>query len=117
MDRLGARLIICVEGDDKSYVLWNGTESYYTKLRAAYGDILKRNETEYLFFSFFTLCAATLEYSLNFILTDYCLNKFGHESYRSYAEGYINLSFQKKLQMIPFIISDSKLKFNQNSST
>ena len=117
MDNFTARLIICVDGNDKSYVLFNGTEVYYTKLRTAYSDILKNKKTKYLYFSFFTLCAATLEYSLNFILTNYCLNNFGHERYKSYAEGYINMSFPKKLLMTPSIISNGNLIFNENTLT
>ena len=57
---------------DKSYYLWNGTETYYKKLRAAYTDILNDLNSEYFYFGFLTLYAATLEYSLNFILADYC---------------------------------------------
>lgn len=115
MNQLSARLIINVEGKDKSYILWNGTESYYEKLRTAYRDINTEKDCEYLHFAFFTLCAATLEYSLNFILTDYCVNHFGHENYKKYAEGYINLSFPKKLLMSPTIVSNGKLKFNEKN--
>lgn len=112
-----ARLIVSYDGSDKSYVLWNGTESYYKKLRAAYTDIVNDKESEYLYFGFFTLCAATLEYSLNTVLTDYCVNKFGHENYKSYAEGYVNISFAKKLLMSPHIISDGVFQFNENNSS
>lgn len=117
MDNLAARLFICIEGSGKSYVLWNGTETYYKKLRSAYTDILKSSETEYLHFSFFTLCAATLEYSLNFILTNFCLDHFGQDKYKSFAEGYINMSFQKKLLMTPSIISNGKLTINESGQT
>lgn len=109
-----ARLIINVHGDSKSYILWNGTESYFKKLRTAYQDIKDEKNSEYLFFGFFTLCAATLEYSLNFILTDYCLNHFGLENYKSYAEAYIKLSFPNKLLMCPSIISNGKFRFKQD---
>lgn len=112
-----ARLIISYDGLDKSYILWNGTESYYKKLRAAYTDILNDKESDYLYFGFFTLCAATLEYSLNTVLTDYCVNKFGHDNYKSYAEGYINISFAKKLLMSPHIISDGEFCFNEDNSS
>jgi len=34
-----ARIKLNIEGDDKSYFTWNGTEEYYEMLRAAYLDI------------------------------------------------------------------------------
>ncbi|HNX66223.1 MAG TPA: hypothetical protein PKH02_05035, partial [Bacteroidales bacterium] len=108
-----ARLIINLTGD-KSFYLWNGLETYYKKLRAAYTDILNDLNSEYLYFGFFTLCASTLEYSLNFILADYCIDKFGPENYKTYCKEYIGLSFQNKLLMIPHIISDGKYMLNEN---
>jgi hypothetical protein len=116
MKQPSARLIISIEGVDKSYILWNGTESYYKKLRIAFQDIKNDKDSEYLFFSFFTLCAATLEYSLNFTLTDFCLNHFGHDDYRKYSEGYINLPLPKKLLMSPTIVSKGKYRFNDDNS-
>ena len=108
-----ARMIINLTGN-KSFYLWNGTETYYTKLRAAYTDILNDVKSEYLYFGFFTLCASTLEYSLNFILADYCIDKFGPDNYKSYCEEYIGLRFRNKLLMIPHIISDGKYRLNEN---
>lgn len=116
MEQPSIRLFINIDGVDKSYIFWNGTESYFQKLRTAYQDIKIDKDSEYLYFGFFTLCAATLEYSLNFTLTDFCLNHFGHDNYRKYAEGYINLSFPKKLLMCPSIVSKGKFKFNDNNS-
>jgi len=100
--------------DNKSFYLWNGTEAYYTKLRAAYTDILNDVKSEYLYFGFFTLCASTLEYSLNFILAYYCIDKFSPDNYKSYCEEYIGLRFRNKLLMIPHIISDGKYMLNEN---
>lgn len=115
MKQPAGRLIINIEGADKSYFLWNGTELYYKKLRSAYNDIKLNKESDYLYFSFFTLCAATLEYSLNYLLTDYCLNHFGHERYKKYAEGYIKLPLPEKLHMCPSIISNGKFRFNDDN--
>lgn len=117
MNKFAARLFIPVEGNDKSYMLWNGTEVYYEKLRSAYTDIINNQKSDYLFFGFFTLCAATLEYSLNFLLTNYCLDNFGHEKYKPYAEGYISMPFPKKLLMTPSIISNGALVFNEDTPT
>ncbi len=112
-----ARLILNLNGETKGYVLWNDTEAYYEKLRSAYKDISDNKKNDYLYFSFFTLCAATLEYSLNFLLTDFCLNHYGHENYKAYAEGYINLPFAKKLLMTPTIISNGRYTFNTKTAT
>jgi hypothetical protein len=109
-----AKFLVHVEGTSKSYILWNGTETYYEKLRAAYKDILDDKQRDYSHFAFFTLCASTLEYSLNFILTDYCVDKYGPNKYKPFAEGYISISFAKKLLMTPSIVSDGKLTFNDD---
>jgi len=109
-----ARLLVHLEGTSKSYILWNGTASYYTKLRAAYKDISEDKQGDYLHFAFFTLCASTLEYSLNFILTNYCVDKYGPDKYKSFAEGYIAISFAKKLLMTPSIVSEGQLTFNED---
>lgn len=114
---IGARLLINVDGTGKSYFLWNGTESYYKKLRLAYVDILENQQSDYLYFGFFTLCAATLEYSLNFILTDFCLNEFGLLNYKSKAEKYIDLKFAEKLRICPKIISNNQFAINENSNS
>lgn len=107
------RLILNITGD-KSYYLWNGTETYYKKLRIAYTDILNDLNSEYLYFGFFTLCASTLEYSLNLMLADYCIDKFGPENYKTYCKEYMGLSFRNKLIMIPHIVSDGKYMLNEN---
>lgn len=107
------RLILNLTGD-KSFYLWNGTETYYKKLRTAYTDILNDLNSEYLYFGFFTLCASTLEYSLNLMLADYCIDKFGPENYKTYCKEYVGLSFRNKLLMIPHIVSDGKYMLNEN---
>jgi hypothetical protein len=117
MQQPSAKFLIHIDGERKSYILWNGTDVYYKKLRAAYVDISKDVKSDYLHFGFFTLCASTLEYSLNFILTDYCVNKFGPDKYKSYAEGYINMQFGKKLLMGPSIISGGQFTTNEDSPT
>ena len=89
----------------------------YKKLRVAYTDIHGDKTSEYLFFGFFTLCAATLEYSLNYLLTDYCVYQFGPERYKTYAEGYINLSFYKKLTTTPHILSNGQFSIDENNSS
>ena len=111
------RVILNVDGKGKSYLLQDGTLSYYRKIGKALQDIKNGDHPDYLFFGFFTLCAATLEYSLNYLLTNHCLNQFGPEKYKKYAEGYIGLSFPKKLMMSPSILSNGSLVFKTNHST
>lgn len=108
------RILLNTDGTGKSYLLENKTETYYKKLRAAYVDIQNDEKTDYLFFGFFTLCSATLEYSLNYILTNYCLNQFGIDKYKTYTEGYINMHFGRKLLMAPNIISSGRLRLNDD---
>jgi hypothetical protein len=109
-----AKLKIGLTGS-KSYYLYNGTEVYYRQMRTAFKDIKSGNAAEYLHFAFFTLCAATLEYSLNFILADFCIEKFGMDRYRTYLEEYINLKFKSKLMMLPNIISDGTFVINEDT--
>lgn len=112
-----ARLIINVDGKDKSYILWNGTESYYKKLRLAYSDIVNNQQADYLYFGFFTLCAATLEYSLNFILTDFCLGELGLSEYKPPAKKYISLPFAEKLKQSANIISKGQFAIDENNNS
>ena len=115
MKQTTARVLLNIQGDEKSYFLANGTEIYYEKLRTAYKDIKENKENDYLYFSFFTLCAATLEYSLNYTLADFCVKHFGPYDYKKYAEGYIKLSLPQKLLMTPTIVSNGKYKFKENN--
>jgi|BioPla2DNA2_1021312.scaffolds.fasta_scaffold24069_1 hypothetical protein len=116
MQQPSARILLNLTGN-KSLYLWNGTETYYSKLRSAYNEILNNKESDFLFFAFTTLCASTLEYSLNFVLTDYCLDKFGPDYYKTYSEEYIGLRFKNKLLMVPFIVSEGQYRMNENHSS
>lgn len=111
-----SRILLNLSGG-KSFYLWNGTEEYYKKLRAAYLDIQNNNYSDYLYFGFFTLCASTLEYSLNFILADYCIQKFGPDNYKSYCEEYIGLRFRNKLLMTPHIISEGLFCLDEKNNS
>lgn len=112
-----AGLIINVDGKGKSYMLWNGTETYYEKLRLAYTDIKNDKTTAYSYFSFFTLCAATLEYSLNYIIADYCIMQYGPEKCKRFIDGFTTLNFTKKILMVPSIISNGQLIFNEDKTS
>lgn len=112
--KLFAKLQLDLTGD-KSYYLFNGTEKYFEKLRSAYTDVQKSNDSEYLYFAFFTLCSATLEYSLNYLLADYCTQKFGPKKYRVYLDEYISLRFKNKLLMLPHIVTEGNYRMNEDT--
>jgi hypothetical protein len=113
MDQPFIKLQLGLTGS-KSYFLRNGTEDYFKKMRAAFKDIQADVKSDYLYFGFFTLCSATLEYSLNFILADYCVEQFGINRYRTYLEEYISLKFKNKLLMLPHIISNGAFAINED---
>ncbi len=110
---MDGRLILNLTDNDKSFYLRNGTKLYYEQLREAYKDILGGAERPYTYFAFVTLCAATLEASLNFIIINHCLNKYGPEKFGQYCDSYIGLRFRNKLNIIPSLLSDGKLMINE----
>jgi hypothetical protein len=82
----------------------------------AYKDILEEAEQPYTFFAFVTLCSATLEASLNFIIVDYCLSKYGPLKFKQYSDSYIGMGFKNKLNLIPSLLSEGKLMINEDNS-
>lgn len=99
-------------GNDKSYYLWNNSKSYYEKLDHALDDIIDNVDKDYLYFSFISLCSATLEYSLNFLYAYYCYNEFSFEMYKSYLDIYTKMNFKSKLFILPYILSQGKYVTN-----
>lgn len=106
------RLIISLNGD-KSFYLWNGTETYYTKLRAAYSDILNDFASDYLYFGFFTLCASTLEYSLNYLIVNHSIEKYGTTHYKKNCNVIFKQSFKDKLLNITSIYTEGRYVSNR----
>jgi hypothetical protein len=103
--------------DTNSFAMMNGTELYYEQLREAYSDIKNDKEAKYLFFAFVSLCAATLEYSLNYLIVNFCIDKYGPHNYKTYYETYINISFKNKLHLIPTLLSDGLLVIDKDNPT
>ncbi len=99
----------------KSYYLSVETESYYNKLQEAYEDIKNNDIKNYSCFAFITLCSATLELSLNSILIDYCVHHFWVVHYKEYAQKYISRSIPTKLNLTPWLISNTKYQINKDS--
>jgi len=110
------RLILNLSENDHSFFLRNGTKLYYEKLRIAYKDILDGVERPYTYFAFVTLCSATLEASLNFLIIDYYLNKYGPIRYKQYCESYMGLPFKNKLHIMPSLLSEGKLMIDEDNS-
>jgi hypothetical protein len=100
--------------DTKSYAVTNGTERYYDQLRGAYNDIKNGSEASYLLFAFVTLCAATLEYSLNYLMLEYCIDKYGPDEYKRYLNTYTRIAFKEKLYIVPTLLSEGLLVINEN---
>jgi hypothetical protein len=110
------RLILNLTDNDKSYYLRNGANLYYEQTRAAYKDILNGVEQSYTYFAFITLCSATLEASLNFLIINHFLHKYGPLNYTLYCESYINLRFKNKLHIVPSLLSEGKLMINDDNA-
>lgn len=116
MERYAGRIILSLS-DTTSYAVRNNTEIYYQQLRAAYKDIKSGVNTPYLMFAFVTLCAATLEYSLNYLILEYCVGKHGPHNYKQYWEMYINVQFKNKLYLVPTLLSDGKLVVDNSNGS
>lgn len=108
MDKYKGRILLSML-DTKSYAVSNTTELYYEQLRAAYKDIQNGAEVSYLLFAFVTLCSATLECSLNYLILEYCLDKYGPQGYKRYWNTYTKVQFAEKLYIVPTLLSDGEL--------
>lgn len=108
---------LCLMGDDKSYILQNNTDLYYSKLENALHDIKQGKQSDYLYFAFISLASATLEFSLNYILAVHCFNRFTGTNYRSYLDAYTKIGFKNKLLILPQIISNGEFLLDENSKT
>lgn len=111
-----ARLLINLTGE-KNYGLVNKTETYYTKLRSAYSDILNDKISNYTYFSFITLCSATLEYSLSFLITEHCFTSYPPELIKVHYESFHRMKFDEKLELLPSICSNDKFVINRENES
>jgi len=100
---------------DETFLHLDNTESYFTRLRDVHRDVVLDTQKSYLLFAYVTLCASTLEYSLNHLLILHCLTEYGPHEYRRYAESFIKIEFANKLLLTPQIISNSKFKLNKEN--
>jgi len=116
MQELQFKFSLCLNGG-KSYVLVNETDEYFIRLESALNDIKqgKGEECDYLFFAFVTLCSATLEYSLNLMLSVHCFNKYHVPLYLDRLQDYENYHFRDKIIKTPSIVSGGKFVVNDKS--
>ncbi len=80
-------------------------------------DLEKEGSKDYLKLSYLLLCAATLKYPLNSIYIENVNLKYKAEINKDIAESFVGLSFKKKLQIAPIIISDNQYKFKKDHHT
>ena len=105
-------IISCNLAGGESYLLANNTDSYFTRLENAFNDIKSGKGGICV-----TLSSATLEYSLNFMLSVYCFNKYHFPDYEPYLESYRNIRFKNKLTIVPSIISDGVLSLRKEKTS
>ncbi|MDZ4711959.1 MAG: hypothetical protein SGI89_06485 [bacterium] len=92
----------------------NELEGYYKLLDSMRNDLKKEESPEYLKLSYLLFCAATLEYSLNSLYIESIFLKYSKEIFKDITESFVGLSFKKKFQMAPIIISNNRLMFKKD---
>ena len=108
---------LMLKQDGKNYVHINDTEVYFKNLNQTFEYIKNDVNAEFLNFAYVTLCASTLEASLNHVIFTFFINNFGPIEYKRYAESLINMSFSNKLHLIPNIVSKTEFYFNPECFT
>ena len=103
----------------ESYVLVNNVDKYYKKLEALIDDIKrgKGESCDYLYFAFVSLASATLEYSLNFMLSVHCFEKYYYPMYEKHLQSFVDINFTTKIEITPEIVSEGKYSIKKEVST
>lgn len=108
---------IRLKANKQLQVLINQYDNYFGYLRDVQRDLQSPNSKDYLCFTYLALCSATLEYSLNSLYIDHCINKFGAKEYKPFAETYLSINFPSKLHLAPVTISEGKFKFKTDHTS
>jgi len=108
---------ILYKQDGKNYLHINDTEVYFKNLEHTYQYINNDIKAEFLNFAFVTLCASTLEASLNHIIFSFYIDEFGPIDYKKYTDSLINMSFSNKLYSTPNVVTKSDYYFDSNCFT
>lgn len=103
----------------ESYALVNDVDVYYKKLESLSNDIkLDKGEfCDYLYFAFVSLASATLEYSLNFLLSAHCFYKYGYPMCEKHLRPFLDINFATKIEITPEIVSEGKLTIKKCDPT
>ncbi|MGV0857373.1 hypothetical protein ACTS95_12240 [Empedobacter brevis] len=101
---------------DKSYIYVDDLETYYLNLELLFKHI-ENTDSQHLIFSYISMCSATLEASLNQIIFEFYINKFGPTLYKKYTDSIINTNFSNKLHLIPTIVTELKYTFDRECNT
>jgi hypothetical protein len=117
MEKKPGRARIELGKEQKNYSLINNTDVYYNKLKTAYQDLSNDMISEYTLFSFVTLCAATLEYSLNYVLAEFCFTNYPLNRFNIHFAVMERMNFKSKLMLVPFICSNNSFMIKNSDSS
>jgi hypothetical protein len=103
----------------ESYALVNDVDEYYKRLETLLDDISngKGKACNYLYFAFVSLASATLEYSLNFMLSVHCFKKYNYPMYEKHLQSFIDIKYTTKIEITPEIVSEGKYTIKEGNST
>ena len=103
----------------ESYALVNDVDEYYKKLESLSNDIKlgKGESCDYLYFAFVSLASASLEYSLNLMLSSHCFEKYGYPMCEKHLRPFLDIGFATKIEITPEIVSEGKLTIRNDNPT
>ncbi len=119
-DRLEPKAIFsCNLLGGESYALVNNVDEYYKRLESLLDDIKRgKGETcDYLYFAFVSLASATLEYSLNLVLSIHCFEKYNYPMYERHIKSFLDINFTTKIEITPEIVSEGELTIKKDVPT
>ena len=100
---------IIIEDLKKLNIVIDQSESYFSRLRQVHKDLLKKGSPDYLPFAYLALCAATLEYSLNWLY-------FNHNLKSKSPKDFLAMGLKNKLHVAPIRVTNQLYQFNLNHS-
>lgn len=119
-DRLEPKAIFsCNLLGGESYALVNNVDEYYRRLESLLDDIKrgKGESCDYLYFAFVSLASATLEYSLNLMLSIHCFEKYNYPMYERHIKSFLDINFTTKIEITPEIVSEGELTKKKDDPT
>ena len=89
-------------------------DNYFAALKALGGHRLESPEVH---IPYVLTCAATLEYLLNDLVSCFALHHYAGPDASMIAESLYTLSFRKKLEAIPSVVTGNRLVLNRSSAS